>query len=118
MEEEAHPIRQQHRRLNLTILDVVKKEVSPIQVVPKKSRMTVMKNQHDGWYLCRFRIACESENPIIVSWMDFLDISKSTLHLKTTFTCPFGTFVYTYMPFGLSKAPSTFQHCMTSIVSD
>ncbi|RDX77275.1 Retrovirus-related Pol polyprotein from transposon 17.6, partial [Mucuna pruriens] len=37
---------------------------------------------------------------------------------KTTFTCPFGTFAYTCMPFGLCNAPSTFQCCMTSIFSD
>ncbi|RDX71946.1 Retrovirus-related Pol polyprotein from transposon 17.6, partial [Mucuna pruriens] len=37
---------------------------------------------------------------------------------KTTFTCPFGTFAYTRMPFGLCNAPSTFQHCMMSIFSD
>ncbi|RDY09298.1 Retrovirus-related Pol polyprotein, partial [Mucuna pruriens] len=37
---------------------------------------------------------------------------------KTTFTCPFGTFVYTRMPFGLCNAPSTFQRCMMSIFSD
>ncbi|RDY07911.1 hypothetical protein CR513_07911, partial [Mucuna pruriens] len=37
---------------------------------------------------------------------------------KTSFTCPFGTFAYTCMPFGLCNAPSTFQHCMTSIFSD
>ncbi|RDY12446.1 Retrovirus-related Pol polyprotein, partial [Mucuna pruriens] len=65
MEEEVKPIRQQQRRMNPTILDVVKKEVtkllaigiiypisdsqwvSPVQVVPKKSGMTVTKNQHD-----------------------------------------------------------------------
>ncbi|RDX93570.1 Retrovirus-related Pol polyprotein from transposon 17.6, partial [Mucuna pruriens] len=65
MEEEIKPIRQQQRRLNPIILDVVKKEVtkllavgiiypishsqwvSPVQVVPKKSRMTITKNQHD-----------------------------------------------------------------------
>ncbi|RDX82438.1 Retrovirus-related Pol polyprotein from transposon 17.6, partial [Mucuna pruriens] len=65
MEEEVKPIRQQQRRLNPTILDVVKKEVtkllaagiiylisdsqwvSPVQVVPKKSGMIVMKNQQD-----------------------------------------------------------------------
>ncbi|RDY05515.1 Retrovirus-related Pol polyprotein from transposon opus, partial [Mucuna pruriens] len=64
MEEEAKPIRKQQRKLNLTILDVVKKEVrkllvakiiypisdsqwaSLVQVVPKKSGMTIMKNQH------------------------------------------------------------------------
>ncbi|RDX85329.1 hypothetical protein CR513_33499, partial [Mucuna pruriens] len=65
MEDDIKPIRQQQRRLNPTILDVVKKEVtkllvagiiypisdsqwvSLVQVVPKKSGMTVMKNQQD-----------------------------------------------------------------------
>ncbi|RDX99996.1 hypothetical protein CR513_16878, partial [Mucuna pruriens] len=75
MEEKARPIRQQQRRMNLNILDVVKKEVtkllavgiiypisdsqwvSLVQVVPKKSRMIVMKKQHDeliqnNWRVC------------------------------------------------------------------
>ncbi|RDY07555.1 hypothetical protein CR513_08302, partial [Mucuna pruriens] len=65
MEEEIKLIRQQQTRLNPTILDVVKKEVtkllaagiiypisdsqwvSPLQVVPKKFGMTVIKNQQD-----------------------------------------------------------------------
>ncbi|RDX86591.1 hypothetical protein CR513_32056, partial [Mucuna pruriens] len=65
IEEEARPIRQQQRRMNPTILDVVKKEVtkllvagiiypisdsqwvSLVQVVPKKFGITIMKNQHD-----------------------------------------------------------------------
>ncbi|RDY07839.1 Retrovirus-related Pol polyprotein from transposon 17.6, partial [Mucuna pruriens] len=65
MEEEIKPIRQQQRRLNLTILDVVKKEVtkllatgiiypisdtqwvSPMQVVSKKSGMMFTKNKQD-----------------------------------------------------------------------
>ncbi|XP_024169423.2 uncharacterized protein LOC112175918, partial [Rosa chinensis] len=37
---------------------------------------------------------------------------------KTTFTCPFGTFAYRRMPFGLCNAPGTFQRCMVSIFSD
>ncbi|GJT82576.1 reverse transcriptase domain-containing protein [Tanacetum coccineum] len=32
---------------------------------------------------------------------------------KTTFTCPYGTFAYRRMPFGLCNAPGTFQRCMT-----
>ncbi|RDY02882.1 hypothetical protein CR513_13604, partial [Mucuna pruriens] len=71
MEEEARLVRQQQRRLNQTILDVVKKEVtkllttgiiypisdsnwvSLVQVVPKKSGMTIMKNQNDELVLTR-----------------------------------------------------------------
>nr|GEW33996.1 reverse transcriptase domain-containing protein [Tanacetum cinerariifolium] len=34
---------------------------------------------------------------------------------NTTFTCPYGTFAYRRMPFGLCNAPGTFQRCMMAI---
>ncbi|GJY74824.1 putative nucleotidyltransferase, ribonuclease H [Tanacetum coccineum] len=37
---------------------------------------------------------------------------------KTTFTCPYGTFAYRRMPFGLCNAPTIFQRCMTAIFHD
>ncbi|GJY54341.1 reverse transcriptase domain-containing protein [Tanacetum coccineum] len=37
---------------------------------------------------------------------------------KTTFTCPYGTFAYRRMPFGLCNATATFQRCMTAIFHD
>ncbi|RDY10005.1 Retrovirus-related Pol polyprotein from transposon 17.6, partial [Mucuna pruriens] len=148
--------------MNLTILDVVKKEVtklvaagiiypisdsqwvSPVQVVPKKSGMTVMKSNMMSWYLCGFRTAGELNQathkdnfplPFIDQVLEklsgkshyyFMDGFSSYLQIhiapedqyKTTFTCPFGTFAYTRMPFGLCNAPSIFQRYMTSIFSN
>jgi len=63
LKDDSRPVRKPQKRLNLTILDVVKKEVmkllvagiiypisdstwvSPVQVVPKKEGITVVRNQ-------------------------------------------------------------------------
>nr|GEV15052.1 DNA-directed DNA polymerase [Tanacetum cinerariifolium] len=37
---------------------------------------------------------------------------------KTTFTCPYGTFAYRRIPFGLCNALGTFQRCMIAIFHD
>ncbi|GJU31253.1 reverse transcriptase domain-containing protein [Tanacetum coccineum] len=37
---------------------------------------------------------------------------------KMTFTCPYGTFAYRRMPFGLCNALETFQRCMMAIFHD
>nr|GFB08529.1 reverse transcriptase domain-containing protein [Tanacetum cinerariifolium] len=37
---------------------------------------------------------------------------------KTTFTCPYGTFAYRHMHFGLCNDPGTFQRCMLAIFHD
>ncbi|RDX73541.1 Retrovirus-related Pol polyprotein from transposon 17.6, partial [Mucuna pruriens] len=115
--------------------------VSPVQVVPKKSRMTVMRNQQDElvpmWIQNSWRKTRKDHFPLPFidqvlekllgkSHYYFLDgfsgymqihIAPEDQH-KTTFTCPFGTFAYSRMPFGLCNAPSTFQCCMISIFSD
>nr|GEU98794.1 reverse transcriptase domain-containing protein [Tanacetum cinerariifolium] len=37
---------------------------------------------------------------------------------NTTYTCPYETFAYRRMPFGLCNAPGTFQRCMMAIFHD
>ena len=37
---------------------------------------------------------------------------------KTTFTCPYSTFAFRMMSFGLCNAPATFQRCMMSMFSN
>ena len=37
---------------------------------------------------------------------------------KATFTCPYGTFSFRWMPFRLCNTPGTFQYCMMVIFSD
>jgi hypothetical protein len=124
--------------------------VSPVQVVPKKGGMTVVRNDNNelipqctvtGWRMCidycKLNKATKKDHfplPFIDEMLErlakhsffcFLDgysgYHQIPIHLddqdKTTFTCPYVTYAYQRMSFGLSNALASFQRSM-SIFSD
>ncbi|GJT72989.1 reverse transcriptase domain-containing protein [Tanacetum coccineum] len=90
MEEDYEPTVQHQRRVNLKIHDVIKKEVEKL--------------------LDAGLIYPISDSP----WIPIDPKDQE----KTTFTCPYGTFAYRRMPFGLCNAPDTFQRCIMAIFND
>ncbi|GJY89695.1 DNA-directed DNA polymerase [Tanacetum coccineum] len=92
MEDDFKPTVQHQRRVNPKIHEVIKKEVIKLLDVGLIYPIS------DSPY---FQIPINPQD-----------------QEKTTFTCPYGTFAYRRMPFGLCNAPGTFQRCMMAIFHD
>ena len=125
--------------------------VSPVQVVPKKGGMIVVRTKNNvllpsrtviGWRICidyiKLNKATHKDHfpyPFLDQMMDklgghdyyscldgYLGYNQIAIapedQNKITFTCPYGTFAFRKMPFGLCNALGTFQQCMMAIFSD
>ncbi|XP_058211511.1 uncharacterized protein LOC131323682 [Rhododendron vialii] len=107
--------------------------VSLVQVVPKNARVTVMRNGEDelvpthvqtGWRVCvdyqKLNASTRKDHfsvPFIDQILERIEVARKDQE-KTTFTCPYGTFAYHRMSFGLCNAPETFSRYMMRIFSD
>nr|GEY21904.1 reverse transcriptase domain-containing protein [Tanacetum cinerariifolium] len=93
MEEDFKPMVQHQRRVNPKIYNVIKQEV--FKLLDAGLIYPISENQ----YYC-FLDGFSGYFQIPIDLKD---------QEKTTFTCPYETFAYRHMPFGLSNAPGTFQ---------
>nr|GEZ88648.1 reverse transcriptase domain-containing protein [Tanacetum cinerariifolium] len=141
MEDDFEPVVQHQRRVN------PKSTMSSRMSVPKKGGFTVVENEENeliltrlvmGWRVCiDYRKLNEAtrKDHLPLPFMDqmlerlagndyycflglFSNFHRSERSRKTTFTCPYGTFAYRCMPFGLYNAPGMFKRCMMAIFHD
>ncbi|GJZ05381.1 reverse transcriptase domain-containing protein, partial [Tanacetum coccineum] len=138
MEDDYKPVIQPQRRLNPKVQDVVKNEIVKLL----DSGIIYPISDITGWRVCiDYRklndatrkdhfplpfidqmLECLCENEYYYFLDGFLGFFQIPIapedQEKTTFTCPYGTFAYRRMPFGLCNAPANFQRCMTAIFHD
>nr|GEU52153.1 reverse transcriptase domain-containing protein [Tanacetum cinerariifolium] len=104
--DDYSPKVQSQRRVNPKIHDVIKKEVKKLL-----DAGLIYPISDSPWGMS-----------IIASSTDFFGYFQIPIdpkdQEKTTFTCPYGTFAYKRMPFGLCNAHGTFQRCMMAIFHD
>nr|GEY79819.1 reverse transcriptase domain-containing protein [Tanacetum cinerariifolium] len=136
MEEDFEPAVQHQRRVNPKIYDVIKQE-GGFTVVKNEDNELIPTHLVTGWRVCidyRKLNEASRKDHFPLSFIDqmlerlagnqyycFLDGFSGYFQIsidlkdqeKTTFTCPYGTFAYRHMPFGLCNALGTFQRKLT-----
>nr|GEW46168.1 reverse transcriptase domain-containing protein [Tanacetum cinerariifolium] len=144
LEEDFSPKVQSQRRVNPKIHDVIKKEVeklldagliypisdspwiSPVHCVPKKGdyqklNEATRKDHFPLPFMDQMleRLAGNEYYCFLNGFSGYFQIPIDPKDQeKTTFTCPYGTFAYKRMSFGLCNGPGTFQRCMMAIFHD
>ncbi|GJS36217.1 reverse transcriptase domain-containing protein [Tanacetum coccineum] len=130
MEDDYEPAVQHQRRVNPKIHDVIKKEVEKLLdaglIYPISDSPWIYRKLIDKYKKRTFPLPFMDQMLERLTGNDyycFLDGFSGYFQIpndqeKTTFTCPYGTFAYRHMPFGLCNAPGTFQRCMMAIFHD
>ncbi|GJX19513.1 reverse transcriptase domain-containing protein [Tanacetum coccineum] len=124
MEDDYEPAVQHQRRVNPKIHDVIKKEVEKLLdagLIYPISDSPWRKDHFPLLFMDQMleRLAGNEYYCFLDGFSGYFQIPiDPNDQEKTTFTCPYGTFAYRRMPFGLCNAPGTFQRCMMAIFHD
>ncbi|GJR99378.1 reverse transcriptase domain-containing protein [Tanacetum coccineum] len=129
MEDDFKPAVQHQRRVNPKIHEVIKKEVIKLLdaglIYPISNSPWLNDATRKDHFLLPFmdqmleRLAGNEYYCFLDGFSGYFQIPIDPQDQeKTTFTCPYGTFAYRRMPFGLCNAPGTFQRCMMAIFQD
>ncbi|GJT13930.1 reverse transcriptase domain-containing protein [Tanacetum coccineum] len=124
LEDDYEPSVQHQRRVNPKIHDVIKKEVEKLLdagLIYRKLNEATCKDHFPLPFMDQMleRLAGNEFYCFLDGFSGYFQIPIDPKDQeKTTFTCPYGTFAYRRMPFGLCNAPRTFQRCMMAIFHD